>query len=98
MQLLENDIPECRRRLKESHANLEKVASYCEGNYLQVMTEKMGKMRMLMQLALMLTSNNGPNFNPMHSLLAPGPIHSLALSLPRVKCPGNFRSQAYLFP
>jgi len=36
MQLLENDIPECRRRLKESHANLEKVASYCEGNYLQV--------------------------------------------------------------
>jgi len=37
MQLLENDIPECRRRLKESHANLEKVASYCEGNYLQVM-------------------------------------------------------------
>lgn len=35
MQLLENDIPECRRRLKESHANLEKVASYCEGNYLQ---------------------------------------------------------------
>ena len=36
MQLLENDIPECRRHLKDSHANLEKVASYCEGNYLQV--------------------------------------------------------------
>jgi len=36
MQLLESDIPECRRRLKESHANLEKVASYCEANYLQV--------------------------------------------------------------
>jgi hypothetical protein len=35
MQLLENDIPECRRHLKDSHANLEKVASYCEGNYLQ---------------------------------------------------------------
>jgi len=36
MHLLETDIPECRMRLKDSHSNLEKVASYCEGNYLQV--------------------------------------------------------------
>jgi hypothetical protein len=39
MHLLETDIPECRMRLKDSHTNLEKVASYCEGNYLQVIVE-----------------------------------------------------------
>jgi len=36
LQLLETDIPECRRNLQDSHANLEKVAAYCEGNYVQV--------------------------------------------------------------
>jgi len=36
MQLLEQDIPECRRHLQDSHANLDKVAAYCLTNYLQV--------------------------------------------------------------
>lgn len=36
LQLLETEIPECRRSLQESHANLKKVAAYCEGNYVQV--------------------------------------------------------------
>lgn len=35
LQLLETEIPECRRSLQDSHANLEKVAAYCEGNYIQ---------------------------------------------------------------
>ena len=38
LQLIEHDIPEGRRHLQDSHANLEKVAAYCEGNYLQVCT------------------------------------------------------------
>ena len=36
LQLIEHDIPEGRRHLQDSHTNLEKVAAYCEGNYLQV--------------------------------------------------------------
>ena len=36
LQLIQQDIPEGRRHLYESHGNLEKVAQYCEGNYLQV--------------------------------------------------------------
>ena len=36
VQLLDREIPEGRRHLGESHVNLERVASYCEGNYLQV--------------------------------------------------------------
>ena len=38
LQLIERDIPEGRRHLQDSHNNLDKVASYCEGNYLQVST------------------------------------------------------------
>jgi len=37
VELLDREIPEARRHLGESHINLERVASYCEGNYLQVM-------------------------------------------------------------
>lgn len=36
LQLMEHELPEGRRHLQESHVNLEKVASYCEGNYMQV--------------------------------------------------------------
>lgn len=36
MSLIENDIPAGRRNLQESHLNLEKVAQYCEQNYVQV--------------------------------------------------------------
>lgn len=36
LQLIEHDIPEGRHHLQDSHSNLEKVAAYCEGNYLQV--------------------------------------------------------------
>lgn len=35
IQLLENVIPDCRKQLQESHTNLERVAMYCEGNYVQ---------------------------------------------------------------
>ena len=34
LQLIEHDIPEGRRHLQDSHNNLDKVAAYCEGNYL----------------------------------------------------------------
>jgi len=34
--LLTNEIPEGRNNLSESHINLERVADYCESNYLQV--------------------------------------------------------------
>ncbi|ELT87393.1 hypothetical protein CAPTEDRAFT_225412, partial [Capitella teleta] len=40
LQLMENDLPEGRRQLQESHVNLEKVASYCEGNYMQAMDKR----------------------------------------------------------
>lgn len=36
LHLIEHDIPENRRQLHDSYNNLEKVAAYCEGNYLQV--------------------------------------------------------------
>jgi hypothetical protein len=36
VQLMDQDIPEGRRHLKESYSNLEKVAQYCQENYLQV--------------------------------------------------------------
>lgn len=36
MQLIEAELPEGRQSLQDSHANLERVAQYCEGNYLQV--------------------------------------------------------------
>ncbi|RWS29386.1 Abl interactor 1-like protein [Leptotrombidium deliense] len=35
LALIENDIPEGRQNLQESHSNLEKVADYCESNYFQ---------------------------------------------------------------
>ncbi|XP_046331446.1 abl interactor 2-like isoform X1 [Haliotis rufescens] len=35
MQLIEAELPEGRQSLQDSHANLERVAQYCEGNYLQ---------------------------------------------------------------
>lgn len=34
--LLTNEIPEGRNNLSDSHINLERVADYCETNYLQV--------------------------------------------------------------
>ncbi len=36
--LIENDIPEGRQSLETSYTNLERVAAYCEMNYLQVCT------------------------------------------------------------
>ncbi|KAG1714785.1 Abl interactor 2 [Nymphon striatum] len=33
--VIENDIPEGRRHLQDSHVNLERVAEYCEANYFQ---------------------------------------------------------------
>lgn len=36
MALIEQEIPEGRQNLRDSHANLEKVADYCESNYFQV--------------------------------------------------------------
>ena len=34
--LLQNDVPDGRQNLEDNYLNLNKVASYCEGNYLQV--------------------------------------------------------------
>ncbi len=34
--LIEGDIPEGRKHLVDSHTNLERVATYCEENYLRV--------------------------------------------------------------
>ena len=36
IQLIEHDIPEGRRQLQDSYTNLERVADYCQRNYLQV--------------------------------------------------------------
>ena len=36
--LIQHEIPEGRKQLQESHTNLERVADYCERNYLQVRT------------------------------------------------------------
>ncbi|KAI1280841.1 Abl interactor 2 [Halotydeus destructor] len=35
LSLIENEIPDGRQSLKDSHTNLEKVADYCESNYFQ---------------------------------------------------------------
>lgn len=34
--LIEHAIPEGRQSLENSYANLERVAAYCEANYIQV--------------------------------------------------------------
>jgi hypothetical protein len=34
--LIQNEIPEGRSSLENSHTNLEKVAAFCEANYIQV--------------------------------------------------------------
>lgn len=34
--LVEHEVPDGRRSLQESHANLERVAEYCETKYFQV--------------------------------------------------------------
>uniref|UniRef100_A0A8C4L006 Abl interactor 2 n=1 Tax=Equus asinus TaxID=9793 RepID=A0A8C4L006_EQUAS len=36
--LLEEEIPGGRRALFDSYTNLERVADYCENNYIQVLT------------------------------------------------------------
>ena len=35
-ELIQNDIPEGRQNLQDSHSNLELVAKYCEDNYFRV--------------------------------------------------------------
>jgi len=37
LSIIENEIPEGRQNLQDSHHNLEKVADYCETNYFQVL-------------------------------------------------------------
>jgi hypothetical protein len=37
MQLIEQEIPEGRQNLQENFNNLEKVAQYCQENYIQVL-------------------------------------------------------------
>uniref|UniRef100_A0A0N5BSE9 SH3 domain-containing protein n=1 Tax=Strongyloides papillosus TaxID=174720 RepID=A0A0N5BSE9_STREA len=39
-RLIEEDIPDGRYKLEESHTNLERVAAYCEANYLQSENKK----------------------------------------------------------
>lgn len=39
--LLTNEIPEGRHNLSDSHINLERVADYCETNYLQIENKRM---------------------------------------------------------
>ena len=38
--LLEEEIPAGRGALLDSYANLERVAEYCESNYIQVISER----------------------------------------------------------
>ncbi|KAB0379450.1 hypothetical protein FD755_007234 [Muntiacus reevesi] len=41
--LLEEEIPGGRRALFDSYTNLERVADYCENNYIQVVWGLMGR-------------------------------------------------------
>ena len=34
--ILDQDIPEARQNLNDSHVNLEKLAHYCRNNFIQV--------------------------------------------------------------
>lgn len=38
-QLIEQEIPDGRQNLQENFSNLEKVAQYCQENYIQVCRE-----------------------------------------------------------
>ncbi|KAL5010847.1 hypothetical protein ScPMuIL_013152 [Solemya velum] len=43
VQLIEHEIPDGRQHLQESHSNLERVAQYCQTNYLQLILSSLGR-------------------------------------------------------
>ena len=38
-RIIQQEIPDGRTQLEQSHSNLEKVAAYCEAHYFQVCTK-----------------------------------------------------------
>lgn len=59
--LLEEEIPAGRGALLDSYANLERVAEYCESNYIQVrtksqFTENLQRSKLLVGLEMMVES------------------------------------------